>query len=162
MIPNLRRFPRIGRPYLDTPPKSAEALAQLAAMPAGAPDALRICLHGDYVMLYTAVEASATVFYSPSATIDSFRLISLDCGAMGRGKCALRLLVSCFRTLILSISFYPSQWKMEATIANNYLFIYPLEVNSYGLILVVSHAYLQVAKHIYIFIVVSEFSLFFQ
>ncbi|UYK66783.1 hypothetical protein NG831_00670 [Xanthomonas sacchari] len=49
-IPNLRRFPRIGRPYLDTTPQSAEALAQLAALPAGVPDALRIYLHGDYVM----------------------------------------------------------------------------------------------------------------
>ncbi|XQA78334.1 type II toxin-antitoxin system RelE/ParE family toxin [Xanthomonas sacchari] len=62
MIANLRRFPRIGRPYLDTPPQSAEALAQLAALPAGAPDALRIYAHGDYVMLYTVAEASTTVY----------------------------------------------------------------------------------------------------
>ncbi|MCW0393450.1 hypothetical protein NB696_002250 [Xanthomonas sacchari] len=55
VIPNLRRFPRIGRPYLDTSPQSAEALAQLAALPAGVPDALRIYLHGDYLMPYTAV-----------------------------------------------------------------------------------------------------------
>lgn len=27
VIPNLRRFPRIGRRYLDNPPQSAEALA---------------------------------------------------------------------------------------------------------------------------------------
>ena len=27
VIPNLRRFPRIGRRYLDQPPQSAEALA---------------------------------------------------------------------------------------------------------------------------------------
>ncbi|MCW0423624.1 hypothetical protein [Xanthomonas sacchari] len=26
VVPNLQRFPRIGRPYLDTPPQSAEAL----------------------------------------------------------------------------------------------------------------------------------------
>ncbi len=59
VIPNLRRFPRIGRRYLANPPQSAEALAQLAALPAGAPDALREYLHGDYLMLYTVVEASA-------------------------------------------------------------------------------------------------------
>jgi len=35
VIPNLSRFPRIGRHYLDNPPQSAEALAQLAALPTG-------------------------------------------------------------------------------------------------------------------------------
>lgn len=59
VIPNLRRFPRIGRRYLANPPQSAEALAQLAALPAGAPDALREYLHGDYLMLYSVVDASA-------------------------------------------------------------------------------------------------------
>ena len=53
VIPNLRSFPRIGRRYLDKPPQSAEALAQLAALPRGAPDALREYLHGDYLILYT-------------------------------------------------------------------------------------------------------------
>jgi len=58
VIPNLRRFPRIGRRYLAHPPQSAEALVQLAALPAGAPDALREYLHGEYLMLYTVVDAS--------------------------------------------------------------------------------------------------------
>lgn len=53
VIPNLRRFPRIGRRYLDQPPQSAEALAQLAALPAGAANRLREYLHGDYLILYT-------------------------------------------------------------------------------------------------------------
>ena len=53
VIPNLRRFPRIGRRYLDQPPQSAEALAQLRALPSGAADALREYLHGDYLLLYT-------------------------------------------------------------------------------------------------------------
>lgn len=53
VIPNLRRFPRIGRRYLDQPPQSAEALAQLATLPAGAADRLREYLHGDYLILYT-------------------------------------------------------------------------------------------------------------
>lgn len=61
VIPNLQRFPRIGRRYLDNPPQSAEALAQLAALPAGAPEALREYLHGDYLMLYAAIEVDATV-----------------------------------------------------------------------------------------------------
>jgi hypothetical protein len=58
VIPNLRRFPRIGRRYLGNPPQSAEALALLAAMPAGAPHALREYLHGDYLMLYLVEDAS--------------------------------------------------------------------------------------------------------
>lgn len=62
VIPNLQRFPRIGRRYLDNPPQSAEALAQLAALPAGAPDALREYLHGDYLLLYTTSETDATVY----------------------------------------------------------------------------------------------------
>jgi hypothetical protein len=59
IIPNLRRFPRVGRRYLANPPQSAEALAQLAALPAGAPDALREYLHGDYLLLYTVLDATA-------------------------------------------------------------------------------------------------------
>lgn len=58
VIPNLKRFPRIGRRYLANPPQSAEALAQLAALPAGAPLALREYLHGDYLVLYTVVDAA--------------------------------------------------------------------------------------------------------
>ena len=52
VIPNLRHFPRIGRRYLDYPPQSAEALAQLRALPQGAADGLREYLHGDYLILY--------------------------------------------------------------------------------------------------------------
>jgi plasmid stabilization system protein ParE len=60
-IPNLRRFPRIGRRFLDNPPQSAEALAQLAELPMGTPEALREYLHGDYLILYAAIEAKTTV-----------------------------------------------------------------------------------------------------
>ncbi len=62
VIPNLGRFPLIGRRYLDDPPQSAEALAQLAALPAGAADALREYVHGDYLMLYCAVDSATTVY----------------------------------------------------------------------------------------------------
>ena len=58
VIPSLRRFPRIGRRYLDYPPQSAEALAQLRALPPGAADALREYLHGDYLMLYTLTDST--------------------------------------------------------------------------------------------------------
>ena len=75
VIPNLRRFPRIGRRYLDQPPQSAEALTQLAALPAGAPDALRVYLHGDYLMLYAASEANATVYL---LSIRHHRQLSFD------------------------------------------------------------------------------------
>jgi plasmid stabilization system protein ParE len=79
VIPNLRRFPRIGRRYLTNPPQSAEALALLAAMPAGAPDALREYLHGDYLMLYLVEDASpkteATVYL---LTIRHHRQLSFD------------------------------------------------------------------------------------
>jgi plasmid stabilization system protein ParE len=51
VIPNLRRFPRMGRRYLDKPPQSAEALAQLRALPSGAADALREYLHGGSVRI---------------------------------------------------------------------------------------------------------------
>jgi plasmid stabilization system protein ParE len=75
VIPNLRRFPRIGRRYLANPPQSAEALAQLAALRAGAPDALREYLHGDYLMLYAATEADATVYL---LSIRHHRQLSFD------------------------------------------------------------------------------------
>ena len=79
VIPNLRRFPRIGRRYLANPPQSAEALAALAALPAGAPDALREYLHGDYLMLYSVVDATsqadATVYL---LSIRHHRQLSFD------------------------------------------------------------------------------------
>lgn len=75
VIPNLSRYPCIGRCYLDRPPQSAEALAQLAALPAGAAQALCEYLHGDYLMLYTASETEATVFL---LSIRHHRQLSFD------------------------------------------------------------------------------------
>ena len=62
VIPNLSRFPRMGRRYLDQPPQSAEALVQLTALPLGAADALRQLLHGDYLILYTVPENKKIVY----------------------------------------------------------------------------------------------------
>jgi plasmid stabilization system protein ParE len=75
VIPNLRRFPRMGRPYLANPPQSAEALAQLASLPAGAANALREYLHGDYLMLYSVVDANTTVYL---LSIRHHRQLSFD------------------------------------------------------------------------------------
>ncbi len=79
VIPNLRRFPRIGRRYLANPPQSAEALVQLAAITttytAGALDGLREYLHGDYLMLYAAIEAETTVYM---LSIRHHRQLSFD------------------------------------------------------------------------------------
>ena len=57
VIPNLARFPFMGRRYLDRPPQSAEALVQLARLPPGTADALREYLHGDFLVLYAATDA---------------------------------------------------------------------------------------------------------
>ena len=75
VIPNLARFPRIGRRYLDNPPQSAEALAQLATLPPGAAGALREYLHGDYLILYAAMDAEAAAFL---LSIRHHRQLSFD------------------------------------------------------------------------------------
>ena len=75
MIPNPRRFPRMGRRYLDQPPQSAEAIAQLAQLPAGAADGLRALGDGDYLIPYTEEERSATVYL---LSIRHHRQLSFD------------------------------------------------------------------------------------
>lgn len=75
VIPNLARFPRIGRRYLDHPPQSAEAISLLAAMPTAVADSLREYLHGDYLMLYTVADELATVYL---LTIRHHRQLSFD------------------------------------------------------------------------------------
>jgi plasmid stabilization system protein ParE len=62
VILNLVRFPHIGRRYLENPPQSTEALTQLSALPVGAVDSLREYLHGDYLLLYAAMEPNKTVY----------------------------------------------------------------------------------------------------
>jgi plasmid stabilization system protein ParE len=62
VIPNLRRFPRMGRRYLDEPPQSVEAIAQLARLPAGAAESLRVLVSGDHLILYAEDAARGTVY----------------------------------------------------------------------------------------------------
>lgn len=75
VIPNLARFPRIGRRYLDHPPQSAEALSLLAAMPTGAAEAIREYMHGEYLVLYFVADDVATVYL---LTIRHHRQLSFD------------------------------------------------------------------------------------
>ena len=87
VIPNLRRFPRIGRRYLVNPPQSAEALAQLAVLPTGAPDALREYPHGDYLILYAPMDANTTVYL---LSIRHHRQLSFDFARVWPGATAPR------------------------------------------------------------------------
>lgn len=89
VIPNLSRFPRLGRCWLDNPPQSVEALARLTDLPSGAMEAWREYLHGDYLILYTVDEAKATVYL---LSIRHHRELSFDFarlwpgGDPGRGR----------------------------------------------------------------------------
>ena len=75
VIPNLRRFPRMGRPYLEQPPQSTEALAQLARLPAGALDELREYLTGGYLILYTVRGKSVYLLSIRHHRQDAFEFI---------------------------------------------------------------------------------------
>jgi hypothetical protein len=83
VIPNLRRFPQMGRRYLDQPPRSVEALALLATLPPGAADSLRVYLAGDYLILYVVDKAgSVTTLLS----IRHHRQLSFDFGKIWNGN----------------------------------------------------------------------------
>lgn len=82
VIPNLRRFPRMGRRYLDQPPQSAEAIAQLAKLPAGAVDSLRVLGSGDYLILYVEENESSTVYL---LSIRHHRQLSFDFARLWAG-----------------------------------------------------------------------------
>ena len=75
VIPNLRRFPRMGRRYLDQPPQSAEAIAQLGLLPAGAADGLRVLGSGDYLILYAEENKGSTLYL---LSIRHHRQLSFD------------------------------------------------------------------------------------
>jgi hypothetical protein len=83
VIPNLRRFPQMGRRYLDQPPRSVEALALLAALPPGSADSLRVYLAGDYLILYV-VEKTGSV--TTLLSIRHHRQLSFDFGKIWNGN----------------------------------------------------------------------------
>lgn len=62
IVPNLRRFPRMGRDFLSVKPNSDDGKAQLAALRTrtGSSTQIREYITGDYLILY-AIDAS-TVF----------------------------------------------------------------------------------------------------
>ena len=80
VIPNLSRYPRIGRRYLDRPPQSVESLDQFARLPAAAADGLREYLTGDYLILYCL--AGSTVYL---LSIRHHRQLSFDFGKLWPG-----------------------------------------------------------------------------
>lgn len=82
VIPNLRRFPRMGQRYLDRPPQSAEAIAQLALLPAGTADTLRLLVSGDYLILYAEEKKDATVHL---LSIRHHRQLSFDFARLWAG-----------------------------------------------------------------------------
>ena len=75
VVPNLTRFPFIGQRYLDQPPQSAEALTQLAQLPPGTADALRVYLHSDYLILYAVDVVKLTAYL---LSIRHHRQLSFD------------------------------------------------------------------------------------
>lgn len=80
VIPNLSRFPRIGKRYLDQPPQSVEALDQFARLPGAAADGLRQYLTGDYLILYSL--AGSTLYL---LSIRHHRQLSFDFGRLWPG-----------------------------------------------------------------------------
>lgn len=80
VIPNLSRFPQLGRRYLDRPPQSVEALDQFARLPGEAADGLREYLTGDYLILYSM--AGTTVYL---LSIRHHRQLSFDFGRLWPG-----------------------------------------------------------------------------
>ena len=77
VIPTLRRFPLIGRRYLDQPPQSVEALDQFGRLPRQAADALREYLTGDYLILYSVAGSTITLL-----SIRHHRQLSFDFGKL--------------------------------------------------------------------------------
>ncbi len=64
-----------GQRYLDQPPQSAEALTQLAQLPPGTADALRVYLHSDYLILYAVDVVKLTAYL---LSIRHHRQLSFD------------------------------------------------------------------------------------
>lgn len=82
VVPNLAKFPRIGRRYLDCPPQSAEALAELEALRVDAASALREYVHDEYLLLYTVAGADSTVYL---LSIRHHRQLSFDLARLWPG-----------------------------------------------------------------------------
>ncbi len=82
VVPNLRRFPRMGRPYARRAFLSAEAKAQLAGLAAAKVGRLREYLNGDYLILYAVDETAHAVHL---LTIRHHRQLSFDFHGLWQG-----------------------------------------------------------------------------
>jgi hypothetical protein len=85
VIPNLERFPRLGRPLLEVPAGSVEAHARITRLRTQWPEAeVREYVVGDYLVLYALSGAALYLL-----AIRHHRQLSFDLGAHwppGRGK----------------------------------------------------------------------------
>lgn len=70
-----RRLPSMGHRYLNRPPQSAEAIVQLAQLPPGAADDLRVLGNGDYLILYAGENNDRTLYL---LSIHHHRQLSFD------------------------------------------------------------------------------------
>jgi plasmid stabilization system protein ParE len=75
LMPNLCRFPRMGRRYLERPPQSVEAIEQLGLLPADVSDRLRIVGCGDHLILYFVADEISKIYL---LTIRHERQLSFD------------------------------------------------------------------------------------
>ena len=75
VIPNLTRFPRIGRPYARRSFLSIETKAMLGGLSASQAEELREYLHGDYLILYASHEPARAVYL---ISIRHHRQLSFD------------------------------------------------------------------------------------
>lgn len=77
VIPNLARYPRSGRRYLENPPQSVEALHHLAKLSFRDAGSLYEYAHRELLLLYAALDAYSTICL---LSIRHQRQLSLDCG----------------------------------------------------------------------------------
>lgn len=75
VIPNLRRFPRMGRPYAKRAYLTVEAHSPLRGVSDPRVEALREYLHGDYLILYAFPTSGHTVYL---LSIRHHRQLSFD------------------------------------------------------------------------------------
>lgn len=58
VVPNVSRFPRMGRRFADLLPRAVESLAALRALALPDAEVLREYLHEDYLILYAHIDAT--------------------------------------------------------------------------------------------------------
>lgn len=82
VIPNLARFPRMGRSYRRHGLQSVEARSAWGSLPAAQADTLREYLHGDFLVLYSVSDSTRRVFL---LSIRHHRELSFDFPGLWQG-----------------------------------------------------------------------------